>query len=340
MKNVFILITFTLCIISVVGQSTANTLFNTTDPLDIAFSMSIKTIKASKVDSVYFKEKMYYRNAQGITDSIKIGLKRRGNFRLKQCYFPPLWMKVEKKNGTNTVFEGNKKLKLVMPCYAEGNDLLLREYLCYRLYETITQFSFKTRLVNINLSEKKEKRNRTFRLKGILIEDVDKTAERCGARPMEAAKVNAKILDDTCALRFDLFQLLIANTDWSKDLLHNSKFIYKYSKFIPLPYDFDMSGVVDAPYAVVSQVGSDQLPIENVKERYYRGACTSTNTTQFVRSEFISKEEKLLAVPDELKGELPDNQIESIKYYLKQFFEILKNENLFQQEVVKRCVTK
>jgi len=70
------------------------------------------------------------------------------------------------------LFEGNKKLKLVLPCdYGKGsNDLILKEYLCYRLYEHITPYSFKTRLVNIELTEQREKKNRNFSIKGILIE--------------------------------------------------------------------------------------------------------------------------------------------------------------------------
>ena len=100
-----------------------------------------------------------------------------------------------------------------------------------------------------------------------------------------------------------------------------------------------MSGVVDAPYSVVSQVGDDKLPIDDVKERYYRGYCTSNEITQFVRHEFLSKEEKLMAVPDELKGMLSNKEIEVIKTYLEEFFEILKHDKSFESEVVSKCRT-
>ena len=339
MKNFFLITMFVITIpVYPFCQATDNPLFRTTEPLDISFSMSIKTVRNSKADSVYFKEKLYYHNKAG-TDSIKIGLKRRGNFRLQQCYFPPLWMKIEKKNSNNTLFEGNKKLKLVLPCnsHAGSNDLILREYLCYKLYEAITLFAFETRLVNIDLTEQKGKKRKNYQLKGILIEDINRTAIRCGAKAAKDAKVLPGALNDTCALRFDLFQLLIANTDWSKGYQHNSKLIYQNSKYIPIPYDFDMSGLVDAPYSIVSQVGNDQLPIENVKQRYYRGFCASNETTNFIRKEFLSNEEKLLAVPDEIKGSLSDKEITGIKEYLKQFFEILKDDHLFQQKVVDGC---
>ena len=98
-----------------------------------------------------------------------------------------------------------------------------------------------------------------------------------------------------------------------------------------------MSGVVDAPYATISQFNDEPLPISNVKERYYRGYCASGETTEFVRKEFLSNEEKLLAVPDELKGSLPDKQIKNLKIYLEEFFKILKNDSLFEVEVLSRC---
>lgn len=320
------------------GQEAEDALFNDTVPLDIAFSISIRSVRNSP-DSVYLKEMMTYRTGNGGTDSIKVGFKRRGNFRLNECVFPPLWMKIGKKKNKNTPFEGHTKLKLVMPCDGGkgSNDLILREYLCYRLYEVMTPFCFRTRLVNIDFTDDKGKKKNVYQLKGILVEDVDEIVKRTAAKKASAARINSKFLNDTCALRFDLFQLLISNTDWSKASQHNSKLITRDGKYIPLPYDFDMSGVVNAPYSVVSQVGDDKLPIEHVTERYYRGFCASKETTDFVRREFLVNEAKLLAVPGELKGSLPDKEINRLVEYLEEFFLILKNENLFYIKVVEMC---
>ena len=323
----------------VIAQETRDVLFDSNDPLKLAFGISIKQIRDAKFDTVYFAHKLYFSGVSGKEDSIQMGVKRRGNFRLQKCYFPPLWIKIDKKKGMNTVFEGNRKLKLVMPCDSRllSNDLIVREYLCYKLFQKITSESFKAKLVDIDFTELRGRKSKTFQLKGILIEDVSKTAKRLSGQVSKHAKVTPKALNDTCALRFDLFQLLISNTDFSKGFQHNSKLIYKNTKYVPLPYDFDMSGVVDAPYAVVSKVGENQLPIESVTERYYRGFCASKETTEFVRGEFISKEEQLSSLPDKLKGYLSDKDIEHLKSYLKEFFDILKNDNLFQREVLSKC---
>jgi len=339
MKRKTIVAIFLLFSAHLFGQLDSDILFNTKNPLDIKLRLSVKEVRKSREDTLYISHKLYYRNSSGIFDSIKVGLKGRGNSRLQICYFPPLWVKIQKKDAKGTVFEGNKKVKLVAPCdeRKESNDLILREYLCYKLYEVVTPYAFKTRLVNIELTESRKKKTSTNDLKGILIEDVDKTAKRFDAKALSDAQLNAGSLHDTSALRFDFFQFMIANTDWSKGFQHNSKLIYQKPNVIPIPYDFDMSGLVDAPYAVVSEINGEQLPISGVKERYYRGHCRPHDLTEFVRKEFLSKEERFLSVPDELKGELSEKEISGIKEYLEEFFTILKDDNSFESEVLDKC---
>jgi hypothetical protein len=317
----------------------ADPLFSTKEPLNIALSLSIKEIKESKEDTSYISDKLYFRNSSSGYDSIKAGMKGRGNSRMELCFFPPLWIKIDKKDASGTLFEGNRKLKLVLPCHdrKESDDLVLREYLCYKLYEVISPYAFKTRIVNVDLTEVRKKKKLNYKQKGILLEDPDKAAKRYDAKLMKDTKVSATALHDTVALRFDLFQYMIANTDWSKGYQHNSKLIYKEPNFIVIPYDFDMSGLVNASYAVVSQVNGEQLPIQSVTERYYRGHCQSNEVTEFVRKEFISKEEQLMSVPTELKGQLSDKKIGEVKDYLHEFFVILKDDDLFQNRIARNC---
>ena len=321
------------------GQPQFGSIFDTKGPLNIAFSMSIKDVRKSQLDSTYIADKLYYRGTSETNDSIKIGLKGRGNFRMRECYFPPLWVKIKKSESKGTLFEGIKKLKLVLPCndVRGSNDLILKEWLCYKLYEEISPYAFKTRLVNIDLTEQRRKKEKMFKVKGILIEDIDKAAKRTGAKAIEVSRIDPKNLQDTNAFRFDLFQFMISNTDWSKASQHNTKLMYWQAKYIAVPYDFDMSGVVDAPYAIVSMVGNEQLPVENVRDRYYRGYCRSPEITTYVRNEFLLKEKKLLSLPDELKGELSDREITALKVYLEEFFDILKSDRQFNEHILARC---
>jgi hypothetical protein len=314
-------------------------LFGTKEPLDIALAISINEIKNSKDDTAYIGHKLYFRNSSPGYDSISVDVKGRGHSRMEICFFPPLWIKIDKKDAAGTLFEGNRKLKLVLPCHdrKESDDLVLREYLCYKLYEVISPYAFKTRIVNVDLTEVRKKKKVNYKQKGIVLEDPDKAAKRYNAKLMKDAKVHAMALHDTISLRFDLFQYMIANTDWSQGLQHNSKLIYKDPSIIAIPYDFDMSGLVNASYAVVSQVNGEQLPIQSVTERYYRGHCQSKEVTEFVRNEFLSKEEQFMSVPDELKGQLSDKKIEEVKEYLHEFFVILKDDDLFKNKILRNC---
>lgn len=339
MKNLCFIIALYFSPLMAFTQSGNDSLFDIQPPLDMAITLSIKHVGASKDDTSYLAHTLYFTDPAGIKDSIPVGLKARGNFRLKECYFPPLWITMEKKHVKNNLFNGNKKIKLVLPCHNanDNNDLILKEYLCYKLYETLTPYSFKSRLANVELTElRKKNKTKSFNLKGILVEDVGKAAKRLQAKTVKS-NVSRTALDDTSALRFDFFQFMIANTDWSAAYQHNSKLIYKNPNYIPLPYDFDMSGLVDAPYAVVSVINDQQLPISDVTERYYRGTCRSPQATEFVRKEFLSKKDQFLTVPDILKGQLSDKEISKIKDYLKEFFDILEDDKLFQSDIVDRC---
>jgi hypothetical protein len=325
------------------GQTLEDSLFNTPMPLDISLKISINNIKDSKKDSIYLSHKLYYRQSPGPYDSLTVDLKGRGNFRFRECYFPPLWIKIKSSDAKGTVFRGNKKLKLVLPCYTKesGNILILKEFLCYKLYEEISPYSFQVRLANIELTEERRRGDKSFKLKGILIEDLKKAASRLQAKPMTNVKMNPAVLNDTSLLRFELFQFMISNTDWSALFQHNTKLISLGSnKYVHLIYDFDMSGLVNAPYAVISEINGEKLDVKSVTERYYRGYCHAGGVMEFVRQEFISREEKLMAVPDQLKGELSDKEIRGIKAYLKEFFVILKNDRYFQADILDRCRAK
>ncbi len=43
---------------------------------------------------------------------------------------------------------------------------------------------------------------------------------------------------------------------------------------LPVPYDFDLSGVISTPYARPNT----SLPIKNVRERYYKGCCRTLDS--------------------------------------------------------------
>ena len=65
------------------------------------------------------------------------------------------------------------------------------------------------------------------------------------------------------SVRHAFFQYLIGNTDFSVSFQHNGKLLYTSKEFLPLPYDFDMSGWVNPSYATVNTT----LGIKSVQDR-------------------------------------------------------------------------
>src|SRR5207244_1343956 len=83
--------------LQVFGQAQTDSLFDNQVPLEIGLNISIREIKKSNGDSTWTSNKLYFRTEAGLTDSIKVDMKSRGHFRLANCYFPPLWIKIDKK---------------------------------------------------------------------------------------------------------------------------------------------------------------------------------------------------------------------------------------------------
>ncbi|HMG90315.1 MAG TPA: hypothetical protein VK589_09645, partial [Chryseolinea sp.] len=228
-------------------------LFEERSPLSIKLALSLSEVKKKTNDSTYIPALLSFKNNSGGWDSIPISIRARGNFRKKNCSYPPLRIKIKKKDAANTVFQGTKSLKLVLPCYQTKSSLELinKEYLCYQLYQPITTYHFRTRMLDITLVEK-GKREKISQVNGFFIEDDDQLADRLQAKVVDESKLNPMQLEDTFALRFDLFQYMIANTDFSTTFFHNIKVVLTDKGiYVAVPYDFDMSGIVNAPYARV-----------------------------------------------------------------------------------------
>jgi hypothetical protein len=336
-------ILFACIFLQVSAQESQDKLFKDIKPLDIALKVSISQVKDNTGDTLYEAHVLYYRDGKEAYDSVKTEMKTRGKFRLENCYFPPLGLKFQKADVKGTLFEGNKSLKLVVPCKSNSssNNLVVREFLCYKLYEVITPYCFKTRLVNINFTEAQKKKEKNFQLKGIFIENDNKAAKRFNGK-IASSNVRAmpNILQDTADLRVSLFQYMISNTDWSSMYQHNIKLLQRGPNdlFVPITFDFDMAGLVDAPYSVVSETSEGEIgDQQTVKDRLYRGWCRPSDVTEFVRKEFIAKEDQMMASIDPYKDQLPAKEFDWIKSYLREFFKTLKDDGQFRKLIASQC---
>jgi hypothetical protein len=337
MKNRLLTFIF-LCIPGILWSQDLDVskLFLDETPLDIKLRIEMKEVKGNQADSVYYTYMMHYKEKDN-WDSIKIEVRARGNFRRKECYFPPLRVKIKKDDAKGTVFEGNKSLKLVMPCKSpvKDNSLIMKEYVCYQMYEPITKYTFNTRLVNIEFLDIGNKKAKPVQFRGFFIEDDDVVAKRHHGKVVEDMKIHPVLLQDSSSVRHDIFQYMVANTDWSTTFLHNAKVIQlkDTKKYIPLAYDFDMAGFVNAPYSSVS----DQLGIASVRERLYRGFCRPEEIFQAIRKEYIAKESAIKGKMKESESDFDPKEFAAMMKYMDEFFNTLKNDKTFKAEIVSKC---
>lgn len=323
---------------SLFGQ--ASPLFADQTPLKIKLKVSLKDVRKETNDTTYMDGILHYETAGNVWDSIQVSLRTRGDFRLKNCFFPPLRVKIKKKDAKGTLFEGNKSLKLVVPCKKskDNNGLIVREYMCYKVYELLTPYTFSTRLVDLDFTDQGGKKDSEYQLTGFFIEDDDVVADRFDAKVMENLNLHPKALHDTTAVRHDLFQYFIANIDWSTTFLHNAKIIQTKDPFrnIPLTYDFDQSGFVNASYATLNP----EFDMVSVTDRVYRGFCRANNgVVEYVRNQFIGLEGDIDNILNQYKTDMTDKEFAQLQRFVGDFFKIMKNDNLFKSEVLDKCRT-
>ena len=190
-----------------------------------------------------------------------ITLTPRGITRLGRdiCEFPPLRVDLTQPAPPGSLFERQKHLKLTVFCKRSPDfqQKILLEYAAYRLYNLMTPESFRARLANIDYLDETGKPY--ISRVGFFVEDFSDVAKRNGmAQAHMGALVPLAQIDAASGARFALFEDMISNYDWSMragpkgtECCHNARLmsVTPGAPLIPVPYDFDFSGLVDTSYA-------------------------------------------------------------------------------------------
>lgn len=312
-------------------------LFSDENPLPLKLKYSNREMRRETNDSTYLETVLEYEDTDGEWKALDVKLRARGNFRRKNCFFPPVKIKIKKKKAKGTLFEGNKELKLVLPCLQNKhrNDYVLKELMAYKLYEVVTPFHFKTRQVTLELTDVRGDKEKQHQLMAFLIEDIDKVADRHGAKKLKRS-VHPLQQDNICSVQNDFFQYMIGNTDYSVAYQHNEKLIFVTDrKAIPIPYDFDMSGLVNASYSVVSQVQNEVLSIDKVTQRLFRGFKRNNDVYEFIRQDYLGKKGAMLQIVESYAPQFNDpRQYEVARSFIEDFFIVLHNDHKFQKEIL------
>ncbi|MGI8931000.1 MAG: hypothetical protein ACR2FK_01265 [Sphingomicrobium sp.] len=282
----------------------------------------------------------------GTAETHLIRLTPRGITRRKSetCRFPPLRVEFPQNPGLGSLFAGQRRLKLVTHCQpSEGfQQYLLLEYSAYRIFNLIDPTSFRVRLSSIDYAESGGRKS--FNRLGFFIEDLDDAARR---NAFHDANVGVRILvpelEPRQSARVAMFEYMIGNLDWSMragpegdECCHNVRLLTAAPgrpPYIPLAYDFDYSGLVNAPYAVPPE----GFKISSVRSRVYRGYCRHNAQALAAAAAIRARRPAIEA----LYGSIPQLSERSrarALAYLAGFFDEIATDASVRDKLLRRCV--
>lgn len=285
--------------------------------LEITIEADVASLKNNRRTTEYQVAYLSFENEKEEQESWKIKLRPRGKFRRKMCEMPPLKIKFKKAELAVAGLNEFNDMKLVTHCVenkAAAKKLLMKEYLAYQIYETLTPNSYRTQLVKITyLDLKTGEKSKNW---GFLIEDTAQLANRMQAEKCDCwGSVPSDFQHGTLEL-MALFQYMIGNEDYKVEDLRNIKIFKKDGQLIPVPYDFDFSGLVNAPYARASQ----KYQLKRVTDRVYLGDAENLQAVHCSQMLFFVKRQEIIGIVTNFK-KLDSTTKTEMTNYLDGFFE-------------------
>ena len=326
-------------------------LFKLNGTLELTISAPWRELVRRKKIQTPYPATLTYRDESGQTIGLPLTVERRGLTRQRVCRFPPIKLVFDKTDVRGTAFRGQKSIKMVTHCNRgeRAEQLYVKEMLIYRMYNLVTDYSFRVRPLRITYQDS-QRESASGPHFAFLIEDDSDVAKRNDLDKLDMDEVTLEQLDPLETTRYMLFQYLISNIDFSprsgpkaNNCCHNSKLIgpeveddgstcLPAHSIIPVPYDFDASGLVNAPYAVPNQ----SLPIRKVTQRLYRGYCIHNSMLPQVRGEFLQLESDFQQL---IQNEplLTDRTRKDAIGFIRPFFAIMQDPEAFSQHVTANC---
>jgi hypothetical protein len=332
-KNVYLnLLTALLLALPFLSQaqeSTPNTLFNLLseyDPLKMNLVLDLDSLQEIKRTNNYMPSKFSYQMPNKEWEEWDMEIRARGKFRRTRCDFPPIKLNFSEKELKKAGFKPYDEFKLVSHCLTgrPGKVIVLREYLIYKLYNILTPYSLRVKLVNASYMDSNSKKK--IKNIAILIEPKKELEKRLNAETCDDCfSVMKDSLNQETANIQALFQYMIGNTDWDIEKLRNVDLvkINGLEEYYPIPYDFDFSGLVEAPYAVPSP----DFSIRNNRQRLFLGMEEEKAALEAAIQVFEDKKEELYEEVKNFK-EMSGYSRKRVIRYLDKFYNNLTVEKI------------
>lgn len=316
-------------------------LFLADEPMAITFEFPVSELISRAENRPELEGVMRFRDPSGENVAIEMTMTTRGRSRLEYCRFPPLKVNLKKGQAKGTVFEGQNKLKIVTHCRTGSvhERYLRQEYSIYKAYNEITDYSFRARWIEATYRDTDGGDEDTHY--AFFIESNREVADRHGREKIEMPRIPLANLNARESNLFEVFQYMIANTDWSmlkgpgeEGCCHNGKLLAEpgsTSNWVVIPYDFDQAGLINTRYAVPGA----RLGIRSVRQRLYRGRC-----------EFIDHLDETVALFNDKRAAMEQHMIEdalegrqakSAAKYINNFYEIINDPKEREKRLYDDC---
>lgn len=266
---------------------------------------------------------MKYKDLNGREVVRQIDLKQRGKFRRRVCDFPPLKIKFSKKELSAEGLSEHNDLKLVTHCVSDknvGQDYILREYLIYKLFNELTPESFRVQLARVTYVDTGAGKLGKIKRYAFLMEDEDELAERLGGKECKCLNPTPDSLATHPQQMVAVFQYMVGNEDWDIAMNRNLLMVRPTNNapVIPVPYDFDFAGLVNASYALPNS----NYGLTSIRDRYYLGFPAENQALSLIFGQFISKKEAFFKVVQDFKP-LDKSSKEEILAYMETFYDVI-----------------
>ncbi|HEU5365585.1 MAG TPA: hypothetical protein VFU62_08635 [Hanamia sp.] len=258
----------------------------------------------------------------GSTIQEPIILTVRGHFRREKCFLPPLL--IDFKDKKTSVLKPLGSLKLVSQCYTSeiGTRYLLSEYLLYKIYNLLTDISFRVRLLNLKLADSSGKKKPITEY-AFLMENIKNVAKRNNCVYIKA-KIDPRNTNNYQMTMAAIFEYMIGNTDFGVFVNHNTRLLLSKTdslhKPLVVPYDFDFSGFVNTNYSIPDP----NLEISDVRTRLYRGFPEPIQVINEVVDIFKKQKDSIYALIKNFDL-LPVKSKNELTSYLDDFFKLINN---------------
>lgn len=318
-------------------------LFTSNETLEVTITAPFEEIMSVRSVDEELPGTITYQDPEAGEVTLDLDIRTRGRYRqqARVCPFAPLRLNFKKTKGT--LFAKSNKLKLVTHCrngVTRYTQAVLKEHLAYRILNTLTDNSFRVRLMHVNYIDsangKPVESNYAF-----LIEHRDQLAKRIGLKASDAEKASVDSLDGAYTNLVSVFQFLIANTDFSpirgtkgERCCHNTNlFGNGEDLLLSIPYDFDMSGLVSAPHGSPDP----RFGLRHVRQRLYRGRCENNEHIEATLEVFRNKRaaiEEVITAQEGLTGSVSKTALK----FVGGFYKVIDSPRQVNSDLVDGCV--